>query len=559
MKYSLTLTALTGVALATTAEVKCPAPGSTDSQGRYSCNPAHQYPNGQNCINIEGCYFLCNGNGKPIETTTMSPVPEPTTAACPAPGSTDSQGRYSCNPAHQYPNGQTCDLVGGCYFLNTSGKPIQTTTTASSQPSAAACPAPGSTDSQGRYSCNPAHQYPNGQTCINVEGCYFLCNGNGKPIQTTTTAPSQPSATACPAPGSTDSQGRYSCNPAHQYPNGQTCINVEGCYFLCSGNGKPIQTTTTASSQPSATACPAPGSTDSQGRYSCNPAHQYPNGQTCINVEGCYFLCSGNGKPIQTTTTTPSQPSAACPAPGSTDSQGRYSCNPAHQYPEGQTCKKVGDCFFLCGGSGKPIQTTTASSQPTPSACPAPGSTDSQGRYSCNPAHQYPNGQTCDLVGGCYFLNTSGKPAQTTVSSAQPKPTAACPAPGSTDNQGRYSCNPAHQYPNGQTCDLVGGCYFLNTSGKPAQTTIVSSAQPKPSASCPAAGSKDSQGRYSCNPAHQYPGNQVCRLVGDCYVLTTLENKSPKTNSTTEVPVTAGAATVRAGGAFMAVALAAFL
>ncbi|KFY94722.1 hypothetical protein V500_03097 [Pseudogymnoascus sp. VKM F-4518 (FW-2643)] len=105
------------------------------------------------------------------------------------------------------------------------------------------------------------------------------------------------------------------------------------------------------------------------------------------------------------------------------------------------------------------------------SNCPAPGSTDSQGRYSCNPAHQYPNGQTCDLVDGCYYLSSGGKPIENTTASAQPSQTPACPAPGSTDSQGRYSCNPAHQYPNGQTCDLVDGCYYLSSGGMPIENT----------------------------------------------------------------------------------------
>ena len=55
--------------LATKIETTCPAPGSTDSQGRYSCNPAHQYPNGQTCELVEGCYFL--------EYPTTIPVPGP--------------------------------------------------------------------------------------------------------------------------------------------------------------------------------------------------------------------------------------------------------------------------------------------------------------------------------------------------------------------------------------------------------------------------------------------------------------------------------------------------
>lgn len=241
--------------------------------------------------------------------------------ACPPAGSTDSQGRYSCNPAHQYPNGQTCEVVDGCYYLFANGKPVNnapssvTSATSTKPTQSATCPAPGSTDGQGRYSCNPAHQYPNGQTCNVIDGCYYLCDSNGKPIfngvSTTATSTQPTQSPACPAPGSTDNKGRYSCNPAHQYPNGQTCNVIDGCYYLCS-NGKPISNTV-SSAQPTQTpTCPAPGSTDSQGRYSCNPAHQYPNGQTCKAIGGCYFLCDSNGNPINNNPT--AQPTKSSPS-----------------------------------------------------------------------------------------------------------------------------------------------------------------------------------------------------------------------------------------------------
>ncbi|KAG8420885.1 hypothetical protein J3458_002808 [Metarhizium acridum] len=278
---------------------------------------------------------------------------------------------------------------------------------------AAECPPVGSTDDQGRYSCNPAHQYPNGQVCAVIDGCFYL----SKPVDNSPAEPSE-TAAACPASGSTDDQGRYSCNPAHQYPNGQTCVAINGCYFLCGADGKPVDNKPSGSAQPPqpTAACPAPGSTDSQGRYSCNPAHQYPNGQTCVAIDGCYFLCGADGKPVDNKpsgSAQPPQPTAACPAPGSTDSQGRYSCNPAHQYPNGQTCVAIDGCYFLCGADGKPVDNKPSGSaqppQPT-AACPASGSTDSQGRYSCNPAHQYPNGQTCTVIDGCYYLTSGGKP-----------------------------------------------------------------------------------------------------------------------------------------------------
>lgn len=171
--------------------------------------------------------------------------------------------------------------------------------------SAADCAAAGNYDGQGRYSCNPATQYPNGQTCKTIDGCPLLCDANGAPILkgsgTTTGSTAQPTST-CVAGGGYDSKGRYSCNPAHQYPNGQTCNIIDGCHVLCDSNGTPIVSSTTSSAQPTTTnpanKCAGAGDYDSLGRYSCNPAHQYPNGQTCKTIDGCPLLCDANGKPI---------------------------------------------------------------------------------------------------------------------------------------------------------------------------------------------------------------------------------------------------------------------
>ncbi|OAQ60238.1 hypothetical protein VFPPC_10664 [Pochonia chlamydosporia 170] len=174
--------------------------------------------------------------------------------------------------------------------------------------------------------------------------------------------------------------------------------------------------------------CPAPGATDSQGRYSCNPAHQYPNGQTCGSIEGCYYLLGPDGKPVNNkpvSSAMPTQTGAACPPAGSNDSQGRYSCNPAHQYPNGQTCKVIEGCYLLCDANGVPIKNTTptGTAQPTQTpVCPPAGQTDKQGRYSCNPAHQYPNGQTCTLVDGCYYLSSGGKPINNNGTTTAPPP-----------------------------------------------------------------------------------------------------------------------------------------
>ncbi|OAA70997.1 hypothetical protein LEL_09588 [Akanthomyces lecanii RCEF 1005] len=255
---------------------------------------------------------------------------------------------------------------------------------------AADCAAPGAYDAQGRYSCNPAHQYPNGQQCKDVDGCPLLADASGTPIvkgqtgSATTSSGPAPTST-CAAPGDYDAKGRYSCNPAHQYPNGQQCKDVDGCPLLTDASGTPIvkgQTgSATTSSGPAPTStCAAPGAYDAKGRYSCNPAHQYPNGQSCVQLDGCYVLCEGGNKPITTTATVippatgtgspkPTGSTGSCAAPGEYDAQGRYSCNPAHQYPNGQSCKTIDGCPLLVGADGKAIvknggSSTTASSVP---------------------------------------------------------------------------------------------------------------------------------------------------------------------------------------------------
>ena len=172
---------------------------------------------------------------------------------------------------------------------------------------------------------------------------------------------SSTSAASCPMPGERDSQGRYGCNPAHQYPNSQTCKRFDNCYYLFDGSSSIIIASSTSSPTPTPS-CPLQGEKDSKGRYSCNPAHQYPNGQTCKQLDGCYYLYQGSSVIIASSAASPT-PTPLCPAEGTTDSEGRYICNPSHQYPDGQTCKVLGDCPYLYKGSSLVI----ASSTPSPS------------------------------------------------------------------------------------------------------------------------------------------------------------------------------------------------
>ncbi|KAG5998328.1 hypothetical protein E4U52_000663 [Claviceps spartinae] len=74
----------------------------------------------------------------------------------------------------------------------------------------------------------------------------------------------------------------------------------------------------------------------------------------------------------------PQRPTGDCPAPGLTDSQGRYSCNPAHKYPEGHQCKQVDGCLFLCDNDGKPVIGSSTSGG-APGAPGAPEATETTG------------------------------------------------------------------------------------------------------------------------------------------------------------------------------------
>ncbi|KAG6182338.1 hypothetical protein E4U36_003398 [Claviceps purpurea] len=198
-------------------------------------------------------------------------------------------------------------------------------------------------------------------------------------------------ATDCPAAGLTDSQGRSSCNPAHQQAEGRQCKQFDTCHFLCDTSGNPIISNPIISNPTSgaASACPAAGLTDSQGRYSCNPAHKQAEGRQCKQFDACYFLSDTNGKPVISNPTSvvapgAAQPTSACPAPGFTDSKGRYSCNPAHKYPEGQQCKEIDGCLFLCGADGQPVMNQPGSTE-TGSGSNQPASTET-GSGSNQPA-----------------------------------------------------------------------------------------------------------------------------------------------------------------------------
>ena len=125
-------------------------------------------------------------------------------------------------------------------------------------------------------------------SCTSDQQCAFnKCNNglcNGPPLSSSTSASAPPTSTpsACPLPGSTDSEGRYSCNPAHQYPSGQSCVLVVGCYYLSST--LPSSTSSAPSSIPSAPAGSLP-----LGEV-CDP---YQTPSPCAGGAECWASNSG--------------------------------------------------------------------------------------------------------------------------------------------------------------------------------------------------------------------------------------------------------------------------
>lgn len=132
-------------------------------------------------------------------------------------------------------------------------------------------------------------------SCKTDAQCAFnTCNDgfcNGLPLSASSVSSSAPAASsspACAAPGTNDSQGRYSCNPAHQYPAGQQCILVDGCYVL--------QSTATSSASGAPTSTPtAPAGTVALGEK-CDPSKpsQCAGGASCYATNSMLQPLCGN-------------------------------------------------------------------------------------------------------------------------------------------------------------------------------------------------------------------------------------------------------------------------
>lgn len=126
------------------------------------------------------------------------------------------------NPANSMLTRATLLSLLGAVSALPEGAPPAYEGSSSQAPPAYTTPASSSVS----YACNPAHDYGNGVSCISTAGSLTLV----------TPAPSSSASYAC----------QWSCkilrraslliratgNPAHQYPEGQTCTEVSGSLTL---------------------------------------------------------------------------------------------------------------------------------------------------------------------------------------------------------------------------------------------------------------------------------------------------------------------------------------
>lgn len=198
----------------------------------------------------DGCYYL-RVPGPGVSASATESAPPYATPSCPAAGSTGPNGQYACkyvyptsflsshieltlpfSPAHAYPDGQICDMSEGCYYLRQPAPGLSTSYSPPMTSTTIVCPGPTTLTHGGMtYPVTEA-------TTLTVP--YAPTQPAAPPAYTPPSPPpaaySPPAPVSpvsnCPAAGSTNSNGQYSCNPAHQYPAGQTCVMQNGCPYL---------------------------------------------------------------------------------------------------------------------------------------------------------------------------------------------------------------------------------------------------------------------------------------------------------------------------------------
>ncbi|KXT02344.1 hypothetical protein AC578_166 [Pseudocercospora eumusae] len=456
---------------------------------------------------------------------------------------------YACNPAHKYPEGQICTTISGSLTLiTTTGTSSAPTTSAyvdKCQQAYNQCIAAG----QPEVKCSCDLTTCAGEDSARIRDYCASATANLTSTASRTQPASYPTSTSsCPAAGSTDSKGRYSCNPAHKYPEGQTCSLVDGCYFLVGGN---VYTTEVQTAY--TTYCPQPTTfTHQQTTYTVTKA-------TTITLPcngGCTVTKPATSAPPQYTT-----PIIVKPKPSETKPAGNYTQPPSYTTkvltelttycpepttfthgPTTYTVTKATTLTLPCQGgctvtvSKPPVYTTEVKTAIT-TYCPQPTTiTHQQTTYTVTKATTL----TLPCQGGCVVTKT--------VPVSAPSATPSCPVAGSTDKNGRYSCSPAHAYPAGQTCQLVDGCYYLVTP----PTSSVPVQQPSTYVAPP-----PSSQPVQSQPVQSQPPSPTGPAVPPVYstkstIVSQPSATMPGASSTSLTPYTGAAAPLKTGAPLMA-------
>lgn len=479
-----------------TYSVDVPESRTVSASTTYACNPAHSYPNGQSCISTNGQLSL------------VTPSPS-------------ASSTYACNPAHSYPNGATCVSESGHLTLVTYSADVPECRTASSSFSA--------------YDCNPAHSYPNGQTCTSISGTRGLVL---PPATTTVDMTTYTTVTTCPV---TQTSGKATVTTLTT-----STVVVTSCKGGCPSTVVPHTSTVPVSAAPSLSA-------DCQKKYDdCRSVKNPSNPPNYAECAAEYASCLGYN-PF--TTNTPAQ---------STPVQSK----PNQLTTEGCHCPAVPACTnqpmgyitvtetFYNGMSSKPAVTSSMAHEITASVPNA--------SYACNQAHSYPNGATCISQSGSLTLVTRSVdvPEYRTLSSATTTTPVICNAAAIArgdctataaivpTSSVTYACNPAHSYPNGATCVSQSGSLTLVTysvdvpeyrteSASATTTPVICNAAAIARGDCTATAAivptssstpvicnaaaiargdctataaivPTSTTTYACNPAHSYPNGASC-------------------------------------------------
>ncbi|KAK4495860.1 hypothetical protein PRZ48_013128 [Zasmidium cellare] len=521
---SLAFAAAAVAAVPAAANGNLTAYGGEATTTTYACNPAHQYPGGQSCISTNGQLSL------------VTPAPS-------------ASSTYACNPAHSYPNGATCVSESGHLTLVTYSVDVPEYRTASSAATtplicnaaaiargdctATAAIVPSSSaasPSFSAYDCNPAHSYPNGQTCTSINGTRGLVF---PPATTTADYTTYTTVTTCPV---TQTSGKATVTTLTT-----STVVVTSCKGGCPSKDVPHTSIVPTSAAPSPSA-------DCQKKHDdCrsvkNPSNPPNYAQCAAEYAGCLGYNPFTNGPASSTPvqSKPAQPTTVyehttvyttyCPQTTTSVNKGTTVTSVYSTHSTVTSVYKVTTAVPQPPKSTQkvdtPIPQPPQSTQKvnTPIPPPAPQSTSEGCHCPAAPACTNPPVAYITVTQTVY-TGMSSKPAST--SSSAHNTTASVPNSSfvshPVSSSTTYACNPAHAYPGGATCISQSGSLTLVTrsvdvpeyrtqSASASTTPMICNAAAIARGDCTATAAivpTSSSTTYACNPAHQYPGGAQC-------------------------------------------------